>query len=169
MTRSSPPSLAALASSSTIVLFTPVIAAKAAPSTTPSATNTDPFETLGRALSRHHKRIRHVPYHPKLGFTDTHDAFLSQADAVIVVMCEPVSSKTQSLGDQLEFAENANDALTESVGGKPRKLPVTLIQCGNPDGSSWPDSSAFATVMTCRSYDVETAQQVARKLFEGRK
>lgn len=169
MTRSSAQSLSALTSSSTIVLFTPVIAAKASPSKTSSGNNTDPFETLGRALSRHHKRIRHVPYHPKIGFTDTHDAFLSQADAVVVVIAEPASNKTESLGDQIEFAENANAALKESLGGRPLKHPVTLIQCGNSEGNWWPDSSAFETVMKCRSYDVDTAQQVARKLFEGRK
>lgn len=161
-------SLATLSSSGTIVLFTPVIAAKATNKNSTS-NNTDPFEILGRALSRYHKRIRHVPFHPKIGFTDTHDAFLSQADAVVVVICEPQQHKTESLGDQIEFAENANDALKESMGSRPLKHPVALIQCGNSEGSWWPDNSAFETVMKCRTNDVETAQQVARKLFDGRK
>ncbi|KAF2209171.1 hypothetical protein CERZMDRAFT_26699, partial [Cercospora zeae-maydis SCOH1-5] len=162
-------SLAALASSSTIVLFTPVITPTPPPSKASSTANTDPFETLGRALSRHHQRIRHVPYHPKLGFTDTHDAFVSQSDAVVVVMCEPASNRDECLGDQLDFAENAHAALQESRRGKPLKLPVTLIQCGISDGTHWPDCSAFDTVLQCHSYDAETAQHVAKRLFEGKK
>lgn len=171
-------SLATLSTSGTIVLFTPVIAIKPCSSSTSSSSsssknsassNTDPFELLGRALSRYHKRIRHVPFHPNVGFTDTHDAFLSQADAVIVVICEPQHHKTDSLGDQIEFAESANDALKESRGSRPLKHPVTLVQCGNSEGSWWPDNSAFETVLHCRTNDVETAQHVARKLFEGRK
>ncbi|KAI5367992.1 hypothetical protein Slin15195_G031260 [Septoria linicola] len=168
MARSSERSLATLASSGTIVLFTPVVAVKATNKTS-SSSNTDPFEILGRALSRYHKRIRHVPYHPKVGFTDTHDAFCSQADAVVVVMCEPAQDKAASLDDQIEFAESANDALKESMGGRPLKHPVALIQCGNFEGGWWPSNSAFETVLKCRTSDTETAQQVARKLFEAKK
>src|SRR4051812_22451231 len=31
----------------------------------------DPFEPLGRALARHHPKIRHVPYLPRNGITGT--------------------------------------------------------------------------------------------------
>lgn len=49
----------------------------------------DPFEPLGRALSRHHSRIRHVPYVPSVGMTGTHQAFLEHAAAVVlVVVCK---------------------------------------------------------------------------------
>ncbi|GAB1737994.1 hypothetical protein NU219Hw_g2505t1 [Hortaea werneckii] len=56
---------------------------------------TDPFETLGKAFAKYHRRIRHVPYVPAVGFTDTHEAFLAQADAVILVSCGGGSSSDE--------------------------------------------------------------------------
>lgn len=46
----------------------------------------DPFEPLGRALSRHHSRVRHVPYVPSVGMTTTHQTFLEHAAAVVLVV-----------------------------------------------------------------------------------
>lgn len=167
MVGASQKSLANLASSGTIVLFTPVIIPAGAGKANNTTQSIDPFETLGRALSRYHKRIRHVPYVPSVGFTETHDAFLSQADCVIAVACEPTTQKHQSLGSQIDFAENANEALKESLAavGRQMKYPLALIQCGDQEGNWWPDTSGFETVLKCRTYDTDMAQTIARKLF----
>lgn len=159
-----------LSSSGTIVLFTPVITpAGSGKASNKNAESVDPFEILGRALSRHHRRIRHVPYVPRVGFTETHDAFLSQADAVVVVICEPESQKHEGLGCQVDFAEAAHDGLESNHFGRSASNPMILIQCGDPNGNFWPDLSTFDSVMKCRAYDTEMAQQIARKIFDGRK
>ncbi|KAK4632067.1 hypothetical protein CLAFUW4_03739 [Fulvia fulva] len=166
MVRSTAEGLASLGNSSTIVLFTPVIApAGSAKATNKTNGSADPFEPLGRALSRHHKRVRHVPYVPNIGFTETHDAFLSQADAVIVVICEPDAGKHEALANQVDFAEATRDGLEESsCAGS-----LILIQCGDARGTFWPDLSQFDNTLKCQSYDSNTAQQIARKLVESKK
>lgn len=165
MLRPSDRSLANLSASATIVLFTPVIS----PAGSPKATNqvppsTDPFETLGRALSRHHRRVRHVPYLPAVGFTNTHEAFLDQADAVIVVIAEPDTLQHHGLARQVDFAEAVQDGLEDGRIFNERLL--SLIQCGDPKGGFWPDLSQFANVLKCRALDADMAQQISRKLFE---
>lgn len=166
MVRSSAQSLANLASSSTLLLFTPAVT-PAGKATNKTGENIDPFEPLGRALSRYHRRIRHVPYVPKIGFTETHDAFLSQADAVIVVICEPEQAKHECVGNQGDFADATHEALDNaSFGGQ---FPLVLIRCGDSNGTFWPDLMQFDNVMKCSTYDPEMAKQIARKLFDGRK
>ncbi|GME60926.1 uncharacterized protein LTHEOB_7153 [Neofusicoccum parvum] len=65
----------------------------------------DPFEPLGRALSRHHARVRHVPYVPGVGMTRTHQTFLEHAAAVVlVVVC---SGDRRSSGGPLEPASGS--------------------------------------------------------------
>lgn len=167
MVRSSERSLASLASSSTLLLLTPAITPAGKATNKSGDKNIDPFETLGRALSRYHKRIRHVPYMPHIGFTETHDAFLTQADAVVIVICEPQHSKHECLGNQGDFADAAHEAMDNaSFAGH---LPLFLVQCGDSSGSFWPDLSQFDNVVKCNTYDPEMAKQVARKLFEGKK
>ncbi|CAK4032633.1 Hypothetical predicted protein [Lecanosticta acicola] len=159
-----------LSSSGTIVLFTPVITpAGSGKASNKTSESVDPFEILGRAFSRHHRRIRHVPYVPRVGFTETHDAFLSQADAVIVVICEPETAKHEALGHQVDFAEAAHGGLDGNYFERPASNPMILIQCGDPNGSFWPDLSTFDSVLKCRAYDTEMAQQIARKIFNARK
>ncbi|RMY72604.1 hypothetical protein D0862_14431 [Hortaea werneckii] len=114
-----------------------------APRPPPSKIATDPFESLGKAFAKYHRRIRHVPYVPAVGFTDTHEAFLAQADAVILVSCgggssseeqhsapiikvESTDPKTDDddndptnsiLAKQARFAHDAALALAEMNGG----------------------------------------------------
>jgi hypothetical protein len=106
--RSSPRSLTALRSlpsTSLVLLLTPVITPANADKSTTNIGFTDPFESLGRELSKQHKRLRHVPYVPRVGMTATHAAFIEQAAAVVVVVCEPNDSDSQSLEQQESFAE----------------------------------------------------------------
>jgi hypothetical protein len=106
--RSSPRSLTALRSlpsTSLVLLLTPVITPANADKSTTKPGFTDPFESLGRELSKQHNRLRHVPYVPRIGMTATHAAFIEQAAAVVVVVCEPNNSDSQSLEQQESFAE----------------------------------------------------------------
>jgi hypothetical protein len=106
--RSSPRSLTALRSlppTSLVLLLTPVIIPANADKSTLKSGFTDPFESLGRELSKQHKRLRHVPYVPRVGMTVTHAAFIEQAAAVVVVVCEPNDSDSQSLEQQQSFAD----------------------------------------------------------------
>lgn len=163
-------SLHNLSPSGTIVLFTPVItpAGSGKAANKPSSSGIDPFETLGRALSRHHRRIRHVPYVPSVGFTETHDAFLTQTDIVIVLICEPSTSKHQGLGNQVDFADAALEGMESNQIGRTAEDAFILIQCGDPGGSFWPELSQHENCLKCHKYDADVAQQIARTLFEPR-
>lgn len=187
--RASSPSMATLRSlpaSANLLLFTPV----ALPSGTkqgvdakPSASSLrassiatspiDPFEAFGRALSQHHHRIRHVPYVPIRGFTATHEAFLQQADAVVVVNCQP-ADRTEagqdfrvedSLSVQADFAERVLQALDEraSDAGRRRAVPLLLVQFGDDEERS--DVEGCDNVFQAETYSAEVAKGMARLLF----
>ncbi|EKG11190.1 hypothetical protein MPH_11661 [Macrophomina phaseolina MS6] len=66
----------------------------------------DPFEPFGRALSRHHSRVRHVPYVPAVGMTTTHHTFLKHAAAavVVVVVCNSNSPHRSSAHSRFDYA-----------------------------------------------------------------
>ncbi|KAF2146034.1 uncharacterized protein K452DRAFT_294643 [Aplosporella prunicola CBS 121167] len=101
--RRSAPALAALRAlhpQGILLLLTPAVPPLSSSSSSSSSSTTssgstskqqqnepmDPFEPLGRALSRYHRRIRHVPYVPTVGLTETHLAFLAHAAAVVLVV-----------------------------------------------------------------------------------
>lgn len=101
-------SLRSLPPTSLVLLLTPVLAPAHAEHINNESKTTDPFETFGREISKLHHRLRHVPYVPKIGMTDTHIAFIEQAAAVVVVICEPADSDKQSLGLQQDFADEVS-------------------------------------------------------------
>jgi hypothetical protein len=164
-------SLRNLPKSGAVVLFTPVITPATAhkvankpPTATTPITAIDPFEILGRALSTHHTRIRHVLYIPTVGFTETHDAFLSQADAVIVVVCEPAQSKREGVREQVGFAEAVQEAMG-NFGGRSGEL-LAVVQCGEAEGRWWPQGMGqFEVLLKCGALDATMAQHIARKIF----
>ncbi|KAF2491889.1 hypothetical protein BU16DRAFT_585060 [Lophium mytilinum] len=141
--------LRALHPSSFLVLFTPVV-----PPPSPSASpNTDPFEPLGRALAQHHARIRHVPYVPSVGMTDTHLAFLRHAGAVVVVVvCEKGSE-----GRQWEFARSVmtHKGACEELGD----VPVCLVLVGGEGRGG--DLGGFGSVIWSRGYGEGALREVA--------
>ncbi|KAK0659446.1 hypothetical protein QBC41DRAFT_47288 [Cercophora samala] len=55
----------------------------------PEAPTSDPFESLGKALAKHHPWVRHVPYLPRYGITGTHVVHIRLATAVIFVLSGP--------------------------------------------------------------------------------
>ncbi|MCJ1400653.1 hypothetical protein MMC11_003861 [Xylographa trunciseda] len=78
--------LTSLPSGSTILLLTPTV-----PPINGLDQQFDPFEPLGRALSRFQPRIRHVPYTLSSGLSPTHLAFLSRVAAVVLVLATTTS------------------------------------------------------------------------------
>ena len=125
----------------------------------------DPFEVFGRALSTYHAQIRHVPYVAKVGFTDTHDQFIDEADAVITVVCEPESDKSASATNQLDFAEIALDALEDKETDE--ITPFVLVQCG-ADEHRLPVDGVFGNLIESQTYDAETAKFIAHMIFSTR-
>lgn len=151
-----------LTPTASILLFTPVITpastVSSKSSSSSSSTPMNPFEILGRALAANHPRIRHVPYIPAMGFTSTHPAFLGQADAVIVVVCETQSSRKESLRCQFAFAEKTRED---------SETPPVLIRCGDFDGIRGP-KDVFPIVMQSGRLDEEVAKGISMKLFGRR-
>ncbi|MCJ1418233.1 hypothetical protein MMC32_004580 [Xylographa parallela] len=76
-----PSPIVSLPSGATILLLTPTV-----PPVIDLNQQSDPFEPLGRALSRSQPRIRHVPYTLSSGLSSTHLAFLDRVAAVVLVL-----------------------------------------------------------------------------------
>ena len=132
----------------------------------------DPFEVFGKALSTYHRCIRHVPYVAQKGFTETHEGFISEADAVITVVCEPNYDKYDqpdydkydSMTYQMNFAEDVVDALERKDSELPNAL--VLVQCG-ANQYRLPVDAIFENVIECQAYNEEIARSIARTIFEG--
>ncbi|KAI6798973.1 hypothetical protein KC332_g16840 [Hortaea werneckii] len=143
-----------------------------------SKITTDPFEVLGKAFSKHHRRIRHVPYVPAVGFTETHEAFLAQADAVVLVSCGPheqhspsikVESTTKDdsdtlLAKQAQFAHDASLALAEIVGDRTdRNVPMINFHFGD---DQWPDQvTEYLNVWAGERYSKESVARIVELVF----
>ncbi|KAI7157857.1 hypothetical protein KC349_g5317 [Hortaea werneckii] len=138
---------------------------------------TDPFESLGKAFAKHHRRIRHVPYVPAVGFTETHEAFLAQADAVILVSCGgpeqqippiKVESTTKDtpagiLAKQAQFAHDASLALAEMGDGTERNVPMINFHFGD---DQWPDQATeYLNVWAGERYSTESVKQIVELVF----
>jgi len=128
---------------------------------------TDPFELLGKALSKHHRRIRHVPYVPSVGFTETHDAFTTQADGIIVVTCEPETAVDKKdgfsmdavLAKQAEFAENVASALEDAE----RSVPMANFHFGDDQWRH--DVTQYKNIWVGEEYSAESVTQIVQLLF----
>ncbi|KAI7533177.1 hypothetical protein KC331_g13201 [Hortaea werneckii] len=145
----------------------------------PSKPATDPFESLGKAFAKHHRRIRHVPYVPAVGFTETHEAFLAQADAVILVSCggserqsaHPIKVEsttkeddpTSLLAKQAQFAHDASLALAEMGDGTERNVPMINFHFGD---DQWPDQATeYLNVWAGERYSTESVRQIVELVF----
>lgn len=158
--------LSSLSTTATVLLFTPVLIPASVENISREKDTIDPFEAFGRALCLYHKRIRHVPYVPKTGYTETHAAFLSQADAIITVICEPEWDKDQSVLRQMDFAKASLDA----VEGKEANVSNTLVlvQCGSEKHRTLANAS-FKHVIEVSSYDDEVAKHLAQAIFKSKR
>lgn len=168
-----------LSPTSTLLLFTPVMVPSGYVSDPPSGDDEssvdakpagsprfrpnsgDPFEMLGIALSKQHRRVRHVPYVPSVGFTETHEVFLAKADAVIVVSCEPESSPNMetTLAKQAEFVGNVASELEEAG----RQVPLVNFNFG---GDEWENQVAtYNHVWVGEKYNAETVTNIVKLVF----
>lgn len=151
---------------------------------------TDPFESLGKAFAKHHHRIRHVPYVPAVGFTDTHEAFLAQADAVILVSCggseqhspPPPNIKVESthhhhhhnvenpptstlLAKQAQFAHDVSLALAEMMGDGTDERTVPMINFHFGD-DQWPQQATeYLNVWAGERYSAESVTRIVELVF----
>jgi len=118
-----PSPLLSLPAGSVILLMTPTV-----PPPRAHVGPADPFEPLGRALSRHQPRVRHVPYTLSIGLTPTHMAFLERVGAVILVLACPSSALTEV---QLELWAKAENVLIEIEEVSNRKVRRLVISAGD--------------------------------------
>lgn len=165
--RSSPESIAALRSlpsTAIIVLFTPVLSFDVK-SDGAAGDRTDPFESLGKALSHHHKRIRHVPYVPKAGMTPTHVAFLRHASAIVTVVCMPPGASSTksdaSLKSQISFSGEVAAAL-KKMHSEVNHVPCAMVCIGT---DLLNDSDRYQTLICSGTTNDDALQQAADLLF----
>jgi beta-N-acetylhexosaminidase len=118
-----PSPLLSLPAGSVILLMTPTV-----PPLRAHVGPADPFEPLGRALSRHQPRVRHVPYTLSTGLTTTHMAFLERVGAVILVLACPSSALTEV---QLELWAKVENVLVGIEDVSDRKVRRLVISAGD--------------------------------------
>ncbi|MCJ1393037.1 hypothetical protein MMC18_005909 [Xylographa bjoerkii] len=110
--------LVSLQSGSTILLLTPTV-----PPLTGLNQQSDPFEPLGRALSRFQPRIRHVPYTLSSGLSSTHLTFLSRVAAVVLVL----ATTTSVLADaQIEIWTDVERSLSKMEVNRPKTARLVV-------------------------------------------
>ena len=115
-----PSPLRSLPAGSVILLMTPTV-----PPLRSQIGQADPFEPLGRALSRYQSRVRHVPYTLSTGLTPTHMAFLDRVGAVILVLACPSSALTDVQLELWTKVENVLSKIDEVSERKVRRLVVS--------------------------------------------
>lgn len=165
MMRFSSSSLASLRSlqpTSLLVLLTPVLAPARIEKGIDKPFSTDPFEPFGRELSKVHQRLRHVPYVPKVGLTETHVAFIKHASAVVVVICEPTGESSESLCHQQALANAAIAARDVYRGGA--KVPYVLVrfEAGDMDETD----HDYENVVHAPSLTQQASQKATQLLFQ---
>jgi beta-glucosidase-like glycosyl hydrolase len=121
--QSGPSPLLSLPQGSVVLLLTPAV-----PVYRTEVGQQDPFEYLGRPLSRSQPRIRHVPYSLSAGLTPTHSTFLQRVQAVVLVLACPSSALTEV---QSELWLNVENVLVSIEGqGKP-KVTRLVVSAGD--------------------------------------
>lgn len=154
--------LRSLPPTSLVLLLTPVLTPATNEKADSETESTDPFEEFGRELSKMHRRLRHVPYVPKVGMTETHVAFIEQAAAVIVVICEPADPDDDSLDCQRSFA-GAVAAKRENLLST-EKTPFVLVRFDADEERSNIDT--FDNVLHAVSLTKRTSSNTTQLLFE---
>lgn len=137
-----------------VVLLTPVVAPLGSKAVDTQITS-DPFEPLGRALSRYHSRVRHVPYTAKMGITSTHVGFIKRATVVVFVISGPPSR------GQISQAELADIAW---IVGEQR--PHIVIACCDVEELE-PGLSDFPTVFQLPGYAPKELEVAVELLFKS--
>lgn len=158
-------SLRSLPPTSLVLLLTPVLAPAYLDHSTLDSNTTDPFEAFGRELSKHHHRLRHVPYLPSIGMTDTHIAFIEQAAAVVVVICEPEDSDEQSISiaKQQSFADEVLER-REDLTHDDEETPFVLVRFESTESEYIADE--YNNVLRAPAFTKQASAKAARLLFK---
>lgn len=158
-------SLRSLPPTSLVLLLTPVLAPAYLDHSTSDSSTTDPFEAFGRELSKHHHRLRHVPYLPSIGMTDTHIAFIEQAAAVVVVICEPEDSDEQSISiaKQQSFADEVLDR-REDLTHDDEETPFVLVRFESTESEYIGDE--YNNVLRAPAFTKQASAKAAQLLFK---
>ncbi|KAM0713686.1 hypothetical protein Q7P37_010648 [Cladosporium fusiforme] len=154
--------LRSLPPTSLILLLTPVLRPATSEKANPKIDSKDPFEDFGRELSKMHQRLRHVPYVPKVGMIETHVAFIQQAAAVIVVICEPTESDSESLSHQRSFAD-AVSATGHGLSGT-SAVPFVLVRFDADDVDS--NDEEYENVLHATSLTKRASSRATQLLFK---
>jgi len=158
-------SLRSLPPTSLVLLLTPVLAPAYLDHSTLDSNTTDPFEAFGRELSKHHHRLRHVPYLPSIGMTDTHIAFIEQAAAVVVVICEPEDSDEQSISiaKQQSFADEVLDR-REDLTNEDEETPFVLVRFESTESEYIGEE--YNNVLRAPAFTKQASATAAQLLFK---
>jgi hypothetical protein len=158
-------SLRSLPPTSLVLLLTPVLAPAYLDHSTLDSNTTDPFEAFGRELSKHHHRLRHVPYLPSIGMTDTHIAFIEQAAAVVVVICEPEDSDEQSISiaKQQSFADEVLDR-REDLTHDDEETPFVLVRFESTESEYI--GNEYNNVLRAPAFTKQASAKAAQLLFK---
>lgn len=135
-----------------ILLLTPAVPPKPT-SYPPKASDSDPFEPLGRALARYHPCVRHVPYLPRNGITATHRAHIRLASVVVFVISGPTISRQTSQVALAEITRNFCESRPQ----------IILACCGVR--SLGPLERTFPTIVQIPDYSPSELEGAARSLF----
>lgn len=152
---------------SLIVLFTPVVPPVEGTASSGPDDTSDPFESMVVALSKHHPRIRHVPFVPKVGLTETHLAWIRRADAIVTVNCEITASDglspDQSVKNQASFATAVADAM-HTMRADSDEVSLTCAYCGQDQPAMLSD---YENMLLCPDYRQTHLEQAAGLLLGG--
>ncbi|KAL2268655.1 hypothetical protein VTJ83DRAFT_3501 [Remersonia thermophila] len=137
-----------------ILLLTPALVPHVSPlNQDPHAPTSDPFEPLGRALAKHHPRVRHVPYVPRNGITETHVVHIRLAAAVVFVISGPPCYGQPSQVGLAEITKSLSD-----------QRPHVVVTCCEMQDVGALDTT-FSTVIEAPGFAPSTMEAVADVLF----
>ena len=176
--------IAKLDESASLVLFTPVIPSPTSVGQSRSSGTVsrqvpvDPFEVFGRDLAKHHERIQHVPYHPSVGMTGTHEQFARRAGAIIIVIWGPTTAKSDNPSSSPFVAATAEqrafaDAVREKASSASKSASTTplLLFITGTSKTAFTEKDLgdkfrnYENILHSREYNQTTSRQVVDILF----
>lgn len=157
-----PPPLLGDPSEFIVLLLTPTV--QPAPGS-PVSVPFDPFEPLGRALERSHRRIRHVPYTVSAGVTSTHMVFLDRASAIVLVLRNSSSAFTEA---QDEFTSIVRQVLQHRDASVSNEKAIRKVVLGAGDPRDLKGDWTGWWQVCCYGYEREALEAAAEVIMGDR-
>ena len=150
--------LLSIPETSVILLLTPSV-----PQIDTRSQTSDPFEPLGRTISRLYPRIRHVPYTLSTGLTSTHVAFLRRTNAVVMMMVCLSSALTET---QDEFWRSVEAVLADAQTEIQQRVVKVVVGAGDVRGFTQGNIISHGWwVVECWEYTRSALETVAEVLI----